>query len=305
MLQTNTAVIANEMSRPAFSPDGAVTVELLTSLQEEEVLEFLSQRPIHTVALMGLIRDNGIVSTLNRGTFYGCRDSHGHLEGVALIGHATLLETVSDRALQALAQVARECPFTHMIMGEQERVAEFWEYYIDAGLERRLVCREWLYELRWPIAVNEPAPGLELATPADLEQVMPIQAELAFQESGINPLQVDPVGFRQRCLRRIEQGRTWVLRDNGLVIFKADVISQTDAVIYVEGVWVKEERRHDGSGVRCMSELAQTLLREAKSICLLVNENHKQAQQFYRKCGFLFRATYETIFLPRKEHLTS
>jgi ribosomal protein S18 acetylase RimI-like enzyme len=300
MYQTTASPIMNAHRERMLSNPFDVEVTPLVAGDEAEVLEFLAQRPIHTVAMMSMISDNGIVSPLNRGTFYGCRDCNGQLEGVALIGHATLLETISDRALRALAEVARDCSFTHMIMGEKERVIDFWEYYIDAGVQRRLVCREWLYELRWPIVVSEPI-GLKLATKAELEKVMPIQAELAYEESGVNPLIVDPEGFRQRCLRRIEMGRTWVLIENGELIFKADVISKTSEVIYLEGVWVKKDRRNDGTGIRCMNQLAQELLRQAKSICLLVNENNKQAQQFYSKCGFLFRSTYETIFLPRKE----
>jgi ribosomal protein S18 acetylase RimI-like enzyme len=223
------------------------------------------------------------------------------LEGVALIGHATLLETVSDRALRALAEVARNCQYTHMIMGEKERLVDFWEYYINAGVQRRLACREWLFELRWPLAVAEPVTNLKRATEADLGAVMPIQADLAFRESGVNPLKVDPEGFRQRCSRRIQMGRTWVLFENGELIFKADVISKAAGVMYLEGIWVNENQRHNGIGVRCMNQLSLILLEEAKSLCLLVNENNKQAQQFYRKCGFLFRSTYETIFLPKKE----
>ena len=132
---------------------------------------------------------------------------------------------------------------------------------------------------------------------------MPIQAELAFAESGINPLQVDPEGFRGRCLRRIEQGRTWVIVKNGELIFKADVISKTPEVIYLEGVWLREETRHRNLGTRFMSELLRRLLEDTKSICLLVNETNESAQGFYRKCGFHFRATYETVFLPRKEQV--
>ncbi len=74
------------------------------------MLQFLSQRAIHTVTMMSLIQDNGIENPFNRGTFYGCRDLNGRLEGVALVGHATLLETVSDRALALLAEVAQQCP---------------------------------------------------------------------------------------------------------------------------------------------------------------------------------------------------
>ena len=253
--------------------------------------------------MMSLIQDNGMVHPFNRGTFYGCRDLHGQLEGVALVGHATLMETVSDRALVLLAQVAQQCPKTHMIMGEKERVADFWLYFASAGRQQRLACREWLYELTSPIAPLGAASALRPATAHELELVMPVQAELAFNESGVNPMQVDPKGFRARCLRRIEQERTWVVVEDDRLIFKADVISKTSPVIYLEGIWTRDERRNNGNGVRLMNELTHKLLEDTESLCLLVNETNTRAQSFYRKCGFRFRATYETIFLPRKEFL--
>ncbi len=299
MLQTSTASNANE--REMLVTFESVKVERLANHEAAEVLEFLSQRPIHTVAMMSMIRDNGIVSGLNRGTFYGCRDLNGQLEGVALVGHATLMETVSNRALAALAQVARECPNTHLIMGEKERVADFWGHYNEAGRKQRSTCREWLFELALPVEDREPIAGLRPATVGELTLVMPIQAELAYAESGINPLQVDPQGFRQRCLRRIEQGRTWVLIVNNLLVFKADVISKTPEVVYLEGIWLREDCRNQNLGKRLMSELMLRLLENTKSVCLLVNERNEWAQGFYRKCGFNFRATYETIFLPRNE----
>ena len=298
MLQTSTLprVRESELLRP-------VQVERLVNSDATEVLQFLSQRPIHTVTMISLIQDNGIVSAFNRGTFYGCRDANGQLEGVALVGHATLMETVSDRALAALAQVARECPNTHLIMGEKERVADFWTHYAEAGRRQRLACREWLFELIWPIEARERVAELRPAKVEELELVMPVQAELAFAESGINPLAVDPKGFRERCLRRIEQGRTWVVVEDGSLIFKTDVISQTPEVNYLEGIWLREDRRNKNFGTRFMSDLMRRLLEDTKSICLLVNETNEWAQGFYRKCGFHFRATYETIFLPRKEQI--
>ena len=281
----------------------SVQVERLANSDAAEVIEFLSQRPIHTVAMLSMIRDNGIVSAFNRGTFYGCRDFNGRLEGVALVGHATLMETVSDRALAALAQIARECPNTHLIMGEKQRVADFWSHYSETGRRQRLACREWLFELTLPVGAREPIAGLRPATVAEIDIVMPVQAELAYAESGINPTQVDPEGFRERCLRRIEQGRTWVVVENGILVFKADVISKTPEVIYLEGIWLREDCRNRNLGTRFMSELMRRLLENTKSVCLLVNETNEWAQGFYRKCGFNFRATYETIFLPRKEPL--
>jgi ribosomal protein S18 acetylase RimI-like enzyme len=299
MLHTRTVSKLND--RDLSAALDLIQVERLGNNEAAEVLEFLAQRPIHTVAMMSLIHDNGMVSPLNRGTFYGCRDANGQLEGVALVGHATLMETVSDRALAALAQVARQCPSTHMIMGEKERVADFWSHYSEAGRRQRLACREWLFELTWPVDAREAVAELRPAQASELELVMPIQAQLAFIESGVNPMEVDRYGFRERCLRRIEQGRTWVVVENGELIFKADVVSKTAEVIYIEGVWLREDRRQKNLGTRFMSGLMRRLLEDTKSICLLVNETNEWAQGFYRKCGFHFRATYETIFLPRKE----
>src|ERR1044071_2726317 len=120
------------------SPGGGSTVQLSTSEDAAEALAFLTSRPVHTVNLRGFIRDNGLNSPLNRGSFYGYRNAAGLLEGVALIGHATLVETRTDRALEALARKAQEFSNSHMIMGEQERIEEFWNYYSEDGQQKRL-----------------------------------------------------------------------------------------------------------------------------------------------------------------------
>ena len=277
--------------------EAEVSIEQLTSTHEAEVLDFLSRRPIHTVAMVGFISDNGLVSPLNRGTFYGCRNRRGEIEGVALIGHATLMETTTDRALQAFAEIAQQTTNTHMIMGEQERINEFWNHYAEGGQAMRLACRELLFELHWPIAVHEQVPGLRLTTVDDLQLVMPVQAQMACDESGVNPLEKDPEGFRQRCTRRIEMGRTWILVQNNTLLFKADVISDTPEVIYLEGVWVNPDERGKGYGLRCMSQLAQTLLSRSESLCLLVNEKNTAAQLFYKRAGYKVRSVYDTIFV--------
>ena len=296
MYQQN--AIAQMMSAPERRKAAqTANVERLTTNNEAEVLEFLSARPIHTVAMMGFIRDNGIVSPLNRGIFYGYRSQNGRLEGVALIGHATLLETRSERALEAFAEIAQQGTSAHMIMGEHERVDEFWAYYSAAGQEYRLACRELLFELRCPVEVRQTVPGLRLATPADLDLVMPVQAEMAFNESGINPMERDPEGFRRRCLRRIELRRTWVLVQDGELIFKAEVMAETTEATYLEGIWVSPSHRGTSQGLRCMSQLARNLLLKSNSICLLVNENNSQAHNFYKKAGYKLRSVYDSIFL--------
>jgi len=235
MLQTTKTPRANQSVSKLSATFTEINVELLTADKKAEVLAFLSQRPIHTVAMQSFIHDNGLESPLNRGRFYGYRDVNGRLEGVALVGHATLMETVSDRALRALARVARDCSYTHMIMGEQDRVADFWSSYSETGQEPRLACREWLLELQRPKPTVASVPGLRLATEDELELVMPIQAQLALNESGVDPSKVDPEGFRKRCLRRIQQQRTWVLFEDVKLIFNRTVT--------LKDAWAKEIKK--------------------------------------------------------------
>ncbi len=291
------------MAETPYLPQANVTVSVFELTEEErnEVLAFLAERPVHTVCIAGFIRDNGLVSPLNRGTFYGCRNSDGRLEGVALIGHATLIEARTSRAMQEFGFIAQGFLRTHMILGEKDKVEEFWNYYADEGQEMRRACRELLFELRQAMQVSEEIEGMRRATLDDLDQIAPVQAAMAECESGINPLEVDPEGFSARCARRIKMGRVWVLEDNGRIIFKVDVQADTPDVIYLEGVWVSPAERGKGIGRKCLRQLCRDLLARTKSVCVLVNEEHERAHTFYRMCNFKVRGIYDSIFLSRPD----
>ena len=269
----------------------------LDNSSKPEVLDFLEARPAQTAMLSGLVRDNGLRSDFNRGDFFGCRNEHGELEGVALIGHATLFETRSERALCSLASRAQNCTGTHMLMGQQDGGQMFWEFYAGRQAQMRKACREHLLELQAPVALEEEVAGLRLATPEDLEAILPIHAQMAFEESGVNPLDTDPDGFRQRYLRRIEKQRSWVRMDSGNVVFKAEIVSQTPHVAYLEGVWVNPENRSQGEGTNCVLQLSKQLLTHSESVCLFVNEDNPSAIRFYERMGFKDKESFDTIFL--------
>jgi len=276
--------------------DPLVTTRL-TNDDESEVLRFLAERPLHNVVMAGLIRDNGIESKFNRGNFYGSRNAAGNLVGVALIGHAIFIDARSDDALSEFAKLAQQFPRTHMLMGEKGLIERFWQYYAPNGDPQHRICREVLFELTKQSTRTEYVANLRLARVSDLAHVVPVHDTMAFEESGVHPLQVDPDGFRQRCQRRIEQGRTWLVVEQDQLIFKADVISNTPEVIYLEGVYVHPDHRGQGIGSQCLAQLAQQLLNRTNSISVLVNEERPEAQKFFRKLGFVPRGWYDTWFL--------
>jgi predicted GNAT family acetyltransferase len=266
---------------------------------EAEILAFLAERPVPTVVMSGLIRDNGLESPFNRGTFYACRDRDGRLEGVALIGHATFVEARTESALKAFALLAQKQHDAHVILGEQDALDRFWDHYAPEGQTPRLFCRELLFEQRWPLQACEGVPALRRATLDDLMLVMPVHAAMAYDECGVNPMDVDLQGFRMRCARRIEHGRVWVLVEGGELVFKADVASETPECAYVEGVYVEPSSRQRGFGLRCLSQLGRELLGNSASVCALVNEQNLAAQSLFLKAGYKLRGYYDTIYLER------
>lgn len=303
--QTNTA--RSHSLFAAFAPlrvshaVWTMRAEPLARGAEAEVVEFLSERPVHAINLLGLIADNGLVSPHNRGTFYACRDERGRLEGVALIGHATLFEARTPRALRAFARAAQSRPNLHLVLGESGPVAEFWRLYRAEGQPLRLACRELLFQMDRGDMENgsEAVEGLRLATREDLPLIMPVQARMVEDESGLDPRLTDPEGFLRRCERRIDRGRTSVLTEGGRLVFKAEVMAEAEGVVYLEGIYVAPEERGQGVGLRCLSRLTSELLRRGTSVCLLVNERNESAHAFYRRAGFRFDCHYDTIFLRR------
>ena len=295
------AVVEMPPASPVCAP--ALDVRPLTEAHRQEVLAFLAPRSIDTIFMRGLILDNGMESDFNRGTLYGCRDAEGRLEGVALIGHAMVIEARTEAAYAAFARLARDTR-AHVILGDQEKIENFWKHYGRGGQEPSRICRELLMEMRWPIeTLNEAAP-LRLATLADLDALVVVNARMCRDESGTNPLETDPEGFRARLRRRIEMGRVWVWTAGERLIFKVDVIADVPGCTYLEGVYVHPEERRKGYGRRALSQLGQLLLPRTGTLCLLVNEQNKDAQVFFFKAGYKLRACYDTIFLQPRTRQT-
>ena len=270
----------------------------LTAEDADDVLTFLPKKPAHCAYLAGLIEDHGLVSPLNRGAFYASRNFLSEIQGVALVGHATIIEPTNNESIRELAEVAANWESTHLVMCEERWADEFWKHYRTTDRSATVQSRELLLELRWPaIHSNKSRQQLRLATTRDLELLVPVHAGLASAESGIDPREVDYEGFIERYRQRILNGRTWVLTQKDQLIFTADVVTATHETCYLEGVWVNPASRGLGYGRACIAELARMLLWRSRSLSLLVNDHNHEAHTFFRNCGFHVRGSYRTTFL--------
>jgi ribosomal protein S18 acetylase RimI-like enzyme len=263
---------------------------------EAEILSTLAVPTLTNVVMAGFIRDNGLVSAQNRGSFYICRDTNNQLQGVALIGHSILFEAFSGSAIEGFAALARRAQSSHFLMGEHNAVQRFWSYYADRGQSPRHVCPVLFLRRGDQFQAQHSVPELRLAKPEDLEPIVRAQAAMAVETSGVDPLQKDPIGFRQRYLRRIDNNRVWVVMQNRRMIFKLDVITETPDATYIEGVYVSPEERGKGLGKTCLMAVGQKLLQRTKAIHLFVEVENTRTTAFYSRLGFDNGGQYDLLY---------
>lgn len=294
--KTSVSVRANSQHWSAPSKSEGVIVKLAES-DIAEVTAFLNIRPVHTVVMASFIRDNGIVSELNRGTFYAYRNSDGDLEGVALIGHSTLIESRSDDAMFAFASKAKaDRTAINLIMSEHEDALKFWQYYAAAS-KPRLTCTELLFETAFPMLVRECEWDVRNACQEEIEQIAVAHAEVAFIETGVDLMARDREGFMRRVARRIEMGRTFVVFENGKLLFKADIIAEADGIVYLEGIYVASEYRGKGIGSKCLSKLNLMLLERCDKVCMLSNVQFEHAHRSFQNAGYRVTGRCTTLFV--------
>jgi len=263
-----------------------------------EVLSFLAKRPVHTVVMASFIQDNGLESELNRGKFFGYRSEEGDLEGVALIGHSTLVEARTEEALKALAFTARSAATPiHLIMSGGDVATSFWNYLYGTAKEPSMVCTELLFEVGYPFPVSGMEYDLRPARVEELDVVANAQAEVCEMEQGISPLDRDREGFLRRTLRRIEQKRVFVVFDGDELVFKADVIAETGSVAYLEGIYVGPAFRGKGTASKCLSGVCLELLSRVQNVCLLSNVEFKAAHRSFLRAGMRNTDACTTLFV--------
>ncbi|MFN0141390.1 MAG: GNAT family N-acetyltransferase [Pyrinomonadaceae bacterium] len=182
-------------------------------------------------------------------------------------------------------------------MSSGDDATRFWNYMTDGLKTPRLTCIERLFEAAFPFLVQEPYAQLRKADASELLPIAEAQAEVARLECGVNPMERDREGFLKRVARRIEQGRVFVVFDRDKLVFKTDIIAETDDVAYLEGVYVAPEYRGKGLGSKCLSSLTVELLSRVSHVCLLSNVEFAGAHRSFERAGFRSSAECTTLFV--------
>jgi uncharacterized protein len=249
----------------------------------DQVLAFCAGEPVERVFLEDIAR-RGL------GRFSAVVGPDGRLEALCHVGANVV---PSGRGCGAFAgQAARSG--ARMVIGEERAVSELW----DVAARRMPRPRDDrpgqpVYALR-----EAPEPGetgLRVARLDDLELLVPACAAAHQEEIGVDPLQRDPEGFRWRTRQQIEEGRSWLWLEDGVIRFKAEASAWTPSAVQLQQVWVDPQARRRGYARRALADLCRLLLERVPAVCLFVRPENTPALGLYDSIGMTRELTYRSL----------
>ena len=254
----------------------------LVSPTVEQVLEFCARDPVERVFLEDVAR-RGI------GQFSAVRGD----DGLAALCHVGANVVPAGEGCGAFAGPAARGR-ARMIIGEEQAVSELW----SAARGRMPPPRADRSEQ--PVFVTDEAPppggtGLRAATPSDFDLLLPACAAAHEEELGSDPLERDAEGFRWRTRNQIDEGRSWVWREDDVLLFKAEASAWTPEAVQVQQVWVDPEARGRGYGQRGMRDLIRLLLETTPRVCLFVRPENAPAIRVYERVGMRRVLSYRSV----------
>lgn len=123
-------------------------------------------------------------------------------------------------------------------------------------------------------------------TPRDLDALVPACAAMHKEEVGIDPLDRDAAGYRERIRELVEKKRSIIRLYDGRIVSKCEFSAVTPEAVQLMGVWTDPRFRRRGFGRALLREICGHLARKGKSVTLFVNDFNRPAIALYENLGF-------------------
>jgi hypothetical protein len=213
--------------------------------------------------------------------------------GLRALCHLGTNVVPSGQGCGAFAEIAARAG-PRMLIGEQGAVSALWDE------ARRRLGKPREDRLGQPVFVSTAPPeagdtGLRPATRGDLDVLVPACAKAHFEELGVDPLRRDPNGFRWRTRVQIEEGRSWIWLEGGVIRFKAEASAWTPSAVQLQQVWVDPPVRRRGYAERALRDLIRLLLAEVPAVCLFVRAENTPAIRLYETVGMEHVLDYRSV----------
>jgi uncharacterized protein len=252
--------------------------------------------PIGSCMVAARVADHGIESNAIGGELWTRRGPDESLcyAGANLIplrGRLSDLYTFADAALTA----SRRCS---SLVGRAELVMPMWQRLEPAwGPARDVREHQPLMSLN-TMPTCDIDPDVRQVRPDEIDTYLVAAIDMFIGEVGVDPRIGDGGrGYRRRVASLIAAGRAWARFENGEVVFKAEVGSQSPAVSQIQGVWVHPERRGRGLGTAGTATLAAVIVGTGRIASLYVNDFNTVARATYDRIGFVEVGTFATVLL--------
>lgn len=274
----------------ALPSEGRWSVRLLAEDDVKGALEFLQRDPLINVYLisrlveertmavtqMVVVRYNGaIVLVASLAT------------NIVIGGDPSLTSDITESAIAFVAEriVTRMLP-VRAIISPAHLVEPLWAQ-LRTRLDPPAVVRmnQPIYAIRRRLDYPDLTEA-RYSTLRELDALVPACAAMHKEEVGIDPIERDAVGYRERIRELAERKRSIIRIVDGVIAAKCEFSAVTNDAVQLMGVWTHPDYRRRGLSYELLREVCGHLARRGKTVTLFVNDFNRPAIALYESLGF-------------------
>ena len=261
----------------------------LTVADEQALQRLLDVEPVANVYLRSELQHG-----IDAGEWWGIRD--GDAMRAAILAGLLAVPCIPRRGdAPALAETACAAVPPRMLVGPRDAVLALHRALLASRPAREVRDPQPLLTLDRAGAQPAAATPVRLSRRSDLDGLAVAAAAMHREEMGIDPMRIDATAWRNRMLGLIERGWSWVWREHGEVIFKAELSAHTPEAVQIQGVYTHPAWRRRGVAQAALASVCEALLREVPVCSLYVNHYNVAALGVYARLGFRQTGEFATV----------
>jgi predicted GNAT family acetyltransferase len=273
------------------------SVRSLSAMDLPAVEALLETDPVTHCFVASRVRAGGLDPWRLGGELLGHFTTTG-LSSMLYCGANLVPVCTDDAAREAFAQRLRlSGRRSSSIVGPRHEVLDLWQ-----RLRSRWGRAREIREVQPVLAMStqarrEPDPQVRLSRGEDLDILVPACVAMFTAEVGVSPVSGGMgAAYRARIGELVEQGRSFIRREDDVVVFKAEVGAASAHACQVQGVWVDPGRRGQGISAPAMAAVVEMARRTiAPTVSLYVNDYNVAARRCYEDVGFRQHGEFATV----------
>lgn len=270
--------------------EGRWSIRALSDDDTTAALSFLRRDPLINVYLISRILEERFASATQMVEVRHNREIvllASLATNIVLAGDPNAAEEVTDTAITVVADriLTRVLP-VRAIISPAALVERLW-LRLRSRLDPPTVVR--LTQPVYAIRGRLDFPDLQDARYAamrDLDGLVPACAAMHKEEVGIDPLERDAAGYRERIRELIEKKRSVIRVVEGRIAVKCEYSAVTADAVQLMGVWTHPDFRRRGLARAMLREVCGHLARKGRTVTLFVNDFNRPAVDLYESLGF-------------------